>query len=158
MKKWISGIIATVIAGVALFIIQDWINTNEGDLPPPETPCPITISYALDDMVEARAIVYIENKEVGNLVVSENRVYDSFDLTLPRAGEYSYSVQARMEIMMLIDLDTMMEAPAIYDSNGEGIIFVEPGKEFIVTTNNMTLSSGGGQWYAQLLDKALEDN
>ena len=122
-----------------------------------KSPASITISYSLGHMVEGRAIVYIEGREVGSLYIEKSKQSSAIDVTLPKPGSYEYSVQAKMTVMGVVDLDTGFELPFEVESNGRGTIEVEDRKEFILTTNNLMLGGDGNNtYYAALSDKALQ--
>lgn len=167
MKKWIGGVAAAVVSGVLIFWLTQGVqtghqkesyvsNTYSSRDSLKQSPARITISYSLGSMKEGRAIVYIDGREVGSLYVDKNKKNSLIDVTLPKPGSYEYSVQAKMTIMGIADLDTGFELPFENESNGRGTIEVEDGKEFILSTNNLALGGGGrNTFYAVLSDRSL---
>jgi len=160
MKKWLAGVVATVVSGLIIYSLTTGGGTRP-DLPPlglpsHAAPAPITISYHLRNMEESLAVVNINGREAGRLYVDKSRPRSSIDITLPRSGTYEYSVQARNMIREIVD-DTGFELPLINDVYGRGTIEVEAGKEFILTTNTLQLRGGGNNvWVAKLTDSAFQ--
>ena len=159
MKKWLGGVAAAVVSGVLIFWLTQGVQTGHqsGETFKQQSPARIRISYSLGSMEEGRAIVYIDGRDVGSLYVDKNKKNSAIDVSLPKPGSYEYSVQAKMTIMGIADLDTGFELPFENESNGRGTIAVEDGKEFILSTNNLELGGGGrNTFYAVLSDKSLQ--
>jgi hypothetical protein len=120
-------------------------------------PTPITVLYSIEGMIEAaRAVLYLDGKEMGVLTVDKNKKTDKLRITLPRPGTYEYSIQSKMTVMGIVDPETGLQAPFNEESNGRGTIEVEKEKEFILSTNNIDLDTR--KWYATLSDKVLEED
>jgi len=121
-------------------------------------PVRITISYSLGNMQGGRAVVGIDGREVGTLSVSKQHSSSTIEVTLPRPGTYSYAVQAKMTVSGYRPPQMKQLVAFEAESAGEGSIEVEAGKQFVLTTDTVLLTSGSGgrgnRYVANLEDSA----
>jgi hypothetical protein len=105
--KWIAGIIAAIISGVAVYYLTE---ANKPDPPPrPELPPtfpnsepssePASIEFTVlnelgEIQVSEEVQIYMNGQLVANLIVNQQQVTASAKVKVPKAGSYNYTVLA----------------------------------------------------------------
>lgn len=94
-----------------------------------------------EGQVSEQVTVFIDGKFVGTLTINEHYRDAVITINVPEAGRYSYSVEARAVFNYRGQLFE-------YTGTGQGIINVEPGKEF-----DLAASISGDTWLVNLIER-----
>jgi hypothetical protein len=117
---------------------QALLNSPVADQPQPVT---FTIADQLGDgQVSEQVTILLDGRRVGTLTVNEHYPYSELSVTLPRAGQYSYTAEAAA----VFDVEGELVE---YYGAGQGMIQVEAGKIF-----DLTASISGNTWLISLTD------
>jgi hypothetical protein len=123
--KWISGILATIIAGVIVFYLTE---ERRGDPPNPPSRVEFSVLNQLGPMqISEEVKVYIKDKLVANLTVNQQKTTDSARVEVSHVGSYSYTILADG-----IFQDQFGQSYRT-QGQGDGVIEVSKGKVFELT-------------------------
>lgn len=110
--KWVAGITATVVSGVAVYYLTEakpkpaprpdptpTISPDSSSSLPVEPPAAQSVEFTIlnelgPGQVSEEVQVYINGQTVATLTVNQQQVTDSAKVELPEAGSYSYTLLA----------------------------------------------------------------
>jgi hypothetical protein len=94
--------------------------------PPPAVDEPVEFTL-IDDLgqgeVSEQVTILIDGKDVGNLTVSQDYPHSRIMVTVPHAGQHSYTAEATT-------IFSSPQGPFRYDGAGQGMIDVQRGKTY----------------------------
>ena len=104
------------------------VNNNDNNLvhagPPPDVPVEFNL---IDDLgqgeVSEQVTILIDGKDVGNLTVNQEYPHCKIRVTVPRAGQHSYTAEATTTF-------SSPQGQFGYNGAGQGMIDVQPGKTY----------------------------
>lgn len=125
----IGGRTASAVFGT-VFLVWGTGMPGHDYLPPSatpfETPVTVTIRDELgDDQISEQVRVLVNGDEAGTLTVNEHYPSSTLTVTVPKEGQYSYTLEARA-VFIDDDRNGMRE---IFGA-GQGAINIRPGKTF----------------------------
>ncbi len=141
---WIARTFSTV-AGVVLILLGIGMSTQSLPENPEAPPAAATfriIDELGDNQLSEQVIVLLDGKRVGNLTVSAEFPYSEMTVTVPEAGQYSYTVEATAYFS-----NATTGKVFSYTGVGQGMIRVDEGTSF-----RLAGSTSGNSWVVTLVE------
>jgi len=130
MGKWLAGIAATVIAGLIISLLVNWLTPN-GKITE-QGPVDFTIHYTGDELEEGIVNIYIDGAPVGEMLIGRGGDPNVVKVSVPRPGTYDFEIRW----LQYVPLYKIRGGEKVYVGHGEnnlsgnGKILVHPGKSF----------------------------
>lgn len=139
-----AGVIL-ILMGISM-VAQSSPGNQQPSANPTETQS-AAITFKIFDVIgpgqlNERVTVLLDGKRVGDLVVSSESSYSEITVTVPEAGQYSYSIEATANFF---DAATGNIFP--YTGIGQGMIQVDNGSSFMLAG-----SISGNSWLVTLVE------